>query len=159
MNNKGFLFRLLLLAPGRELIISDLNPCRLLPQYWLLIRNDPDALVSAFPTIMIATWPKRPRVVVADHITLFVKHVIVAYWLTFAVLVVAFRVRVLTWVIFLYIFNFSTHHHPKYKSIGFYFQTDKKEEIFKNFEIINYLIFHFISVVFFLIGLMDSCCN
>ena len=36
------------------LIISDLSPYRLLFQYWLLIRNDPDALISAFPTIMIA---------------------------------------------------------------------------------------------------------
>ena len=32
-NNKGFLFRLLL-AAGRELIISDLSPYRLFPQYW-----------------------------------------------------------------------------------------------------------------------------
>ena len=54
INDKGFLFRLFL-AAGAELIISDLNPDRLLPQYWRLIRNDLDALLSAFPTIMIAT--------------------------------------------------------------------------------------------------------
>ena len=54
INNKEFLFRLLL-APGGELIISDLNPYRLFLQYWVLTRNDPDALISAFPTIMIAT--------------------------------------------------------------------------------------------------------
>ena len=56
INNKGFLFRLLT-AAGRELIISYLNPYRLhvFPQYWRLIRNDPDALISAFPTIMIVT--------------------------------------------------------------------------------------------------------
>ena len=54
MNNKGFLFRLLFTAGG-ELVISDLNQYRLFPQFWLLIQNDPDALVSAFPIIMIAT--------------------------------------------------------------------------------------------------------
>ena len=54
IKNKEFLFRLLL-AADRELIISELNLYRLFPQYWLLIRNDPDALISAFPTIMIAT--------------------------------------------------------------------------------------------------------
>ena len=45
------------MADGGKLIISYLNPCRLFPQYWRLIRNDPDddALISAFPTIMIAT--------------------------------------------------------------------------------------------------------
>ena len=54
MNNRGFLFRLFLTA-GRELIVSDLNPYRLFLQYWILIRNDPDALISALPTVMIAT--------------------------------------------------------------------------------------------------------
>ena len=54
INNKGFLFGLLL-AAGGELTISELNPYRLFPQYWRLIRNDPDALMSAFPTIMIVT--------------------------------------------------------------------------------------------------------
>ena len=33
INNKGFLCRLLL-AAGGELVISDLNPYRLFPQYW-----------------------------------------------------------------------------------------------------------------------------
>ena len=45
----------LLLAAGGELIISDINPYKFFPQYWLLIRNDPDALIFDFPTIMIAT--------------------------------------------------------------------------------------------------------
>ena len=63
IDNKEFLFRLLLAAWG-ELIISDLNPYRLFLQYWLLIRNDPDALISAFPTITIA---KRLGIVVIDH--------------------------------------------------------------------------------------------
>ena len=40
---------------GGELIISDLNPYRLFSQYWLLIRTDPDALISDLPKIMIAT--------------------------------------------------------------------------------------------------------
>ena len=53
MKNKGFLLGLLL-AAGGELIISDLNPPRFFPQYWRLIQNDPDALMFAFPTIMIA---------------------------------------------------------------------------------------------------------
>ena len=46
---------MLLLAAGGELIISDLNPYRLFLHYWLLIRNDPNASISAFPTIMFAT--------------------------------------------------------------------------------------------------------
>ena len=82
-----------------------------------------------------------------------------AYWLTFAPFVVASRVRVPARMIFLHIFNFPMNYHPKYKNTGFYFQTDKKQETFKNFEIRNYLIFHLISVVVLLIGLMDSCCN
>ena len=49
----GFLFRLLL-AAGGELIISDLNPYRFVPQYWRPIRNYPD-LIFDFPTIVIAT--------------------------------------------------------------------------------------------------------
>ena len=43
------------MAAGGELITSDLDPYRLFAQYWLLIRNDPDALISAFPTVLIAT--------------------------------------------------------------------------------------------------------
>ena len=54
INNKGFLFRLLL-AAGGELIISDLNPYRLFPLHWWLIRNDLDALISAFPIIKTST--------------------------------------------------------------------------------------------------------
>ena len=66
IDNKRSLFRLLLPA-GEELIISDLNLYRLFPQYWLLMRKDPDALIYAFPTVMIVTGPKRPRAVVIDH--------------------------------------------------------------------------------------------
>ena len=36
-------------------MISDLDLHMLYPHYWLLIRNDSDALISAFPTINIAT--------------------------------------------------------------------------------------------------------
>ena len=85
---------------------------------------------------------------------------VVAYWLTFAPFVVASRVRVLTRVIFRHIFNFSIIIIPNTKTLyGIYFQTDKKEEIFKHVEIRNYLIFHLISVMVLLIGLMDTCCN
>ena len=80
INNKGFHFRLLLVTGGKS-IISDLNPYRLFPQYWLLIRNDPDALISAFPTIMIANWPKCPEVVVIYHpdkLLFYLKYVILA---------------------------------------------------------------------------------
>ena len=70
----------LLLAAGGELVISDLNPYRLFPQNWRLIRNDPDALVSAFTTIMIVTGLNVP--VVIDHhdklLLLYLKHVVVA---------------------------------------------------------------------------------
>ena len=52
IDNKGFLFRML--AADSELMISDLNPYRLFPQYWGLIQNESDALISAFSTIMIA---------------------------------------------------------------------------------------------------------
>ena len=51
----------------------------------------------------------------------------------------AFRVRVPAWAIFRHTFNFSINHHPKYKNTDFYFQTNKYEEIFNNFEIRNYL--------------------
>ena len=43
---------------------------------------------------------------------------------------------------------------------GFYFQTDKQEEVFNNFKIRNYLIIHVITVVVLLFaGLMDSDCR
>ena len=48
----------LLLAPGGELIISGLSPPRFFSQYWRPIQNDPDALIFAFPTIMIDTGLK-----------------------------------------------------------------------------------------------------
>ena len=50
----------------------------------------------------------------------------------------AFRVRVPAWAIFYYVFNFSKIIIPNTKTV-FYFQTDKQEEIFNNFEIRNYL--------------------
>ena len=66
------------------MIISDLNPYRLFLQYWLLIRNDPDALISAFPTIMIATGLNVLAIVVIDqhdnlllHVNEVVMHCIV----------------------------------------------------------------------------------
>ena len=46
---------MLLLAAGRELIISDLSPYRFFPQYCRLIQNDPGALIFDFPTFMTAT--------------------------------------------------------------------------------------------------------
>ena len=49
------IWKILLLAAGGELIISDLNLYRFFLQYWRLIRNGPDALIFDFPTIMIAT--------------------------------------------------------------------------------------------------------
>ena len=51
----------------------------------------------------------------------------------------AFRVRVLVWAIFRLTFSFSINHHPRYKNNGFYFQTNKYEDILNNFEIRNYL--------------------
>ena len=85
MNSKEFLFRLLL-AADIELIISDLNSYRLFVQYWLLIRNDPDALISAFPTIMIATGLNvRESLLSITMINrlLYLRQVIVALWLNF----------------------------------------------------------------------------
>ena len=35
--------------------------------------------------------------------------------------------------------RFSINHHPKNKNTAFNFQTNTGEEIFNNFEIINYL--------------------
>ena len=78
--------------------------------------------------------------------------------LTFAPFVVACRVRVSVRYgrsFFIHLI-FSINHHPKYKNTGFYFQTDKKEEIFQNFEIRNYLIFRLIIVVVLLVGLMEG---
>ena len=63
------------------MVILDLNPYRLFLQSWLLIRNDPDALISSFPTIMIGTASKRPRIVVIDHhdkLLLYLRQVVVA---------------------------------------------------------------------------------
>ena len=51
INNKEFLFRLLLAAGGVRVI----SALRLFLLYWLLIRNYPDALICSLPTIMIAT--------------------------------------------------------------------------------------------------------
>ena len=79
---------------------------------------------------------------------------VVAWWLIFAPFVVALWVRVPVRAIFHHTFNFSIDYHPKYKNPGFYFQTD----LFNNFEIKNYLIFHLIAAVVLLTGLMDSCC-
>ena len=103
------------------MVISDLNPYRLFLQYWLLIRNHPDAFHDCY-------WSKRARVVVIDHMTKLLhcsKDVVVTYWLTFASFVVAFRVRIPAWATFHPLFNFSVSHPPKYKNIGFNFQTDK----------------------------------
>ena len=69
---------------------------------------------------------------------------------------VASRVRGPARAVFPYTFDFF----HKSSNTGFYFQTEKKEEVFNNFKIRNYLIFHLITVVVLLItGLMDSCCN
>ena len=60
----------------------------------------------------------------------------------------AFRVRVPAWVKFHYPFDVSINDHSKYQNtVSFYFQIDKQEEIFNNFKIRNYLIFHLITVV------------
>ena len=69
-------------------MISDLNPYRLFPQYWLLTRNDPDALISAFPVIMIATGLNVPESLLS--IIMINYHSPSGKWLTFIPIVQAF---------------------------------------------------------------------
>ena len=64
-----------------------------------------------------------------------------------------FRVRVPAWATFQQSFNFSVNDLSKYQNIFLHFQIDKQEEIFNNFKIRNYLIFHLITVLGLLISI------
>ena len=77
---------------------------------------------------------------------------VVAYLLTIAQVAMAFQVRVPAWATFHQPFNFSINDHSKYQITVFYFQIDKQEEIFNNFEIGNYFTFHLITVVVLLLS-------
>ena len=68
------------------------------------------------------------------------------------------RDRVPTWATFDQSFNFSINDHSKYQHTVFYFQTDKQEELFNNFKIRNYFIFHLITVVvLFILTALLTC--
>ena len=57
-------------------------------------------------------------------------------------------------------FNFSINDHSKYQNtVFFYFQIDKQEQIFKNFRIRNYFIFHLITAVVLLISIDLLTCS
>ena len=67
---------------------------------------------------------------------------------------IEFHVRVPARATFHQLFNFSINDHFKYQNtVVFYFQIDKQEEIFSNFKMRNYLIFHLITVVVLLISI------
>ena len=138
---KDFSLLKLLLAAGRELMISYLNPYKVVSS---ILATDPNwcrCINFCFSNNHDCYWPKRPRVVVIDHhgkVLLYLKHVSVTWWLTFAPFMVAFRVRVLARSIFHRAFNFSRNHHPKYKTLVFIFKliSKKKYSIILKLEII-----------------------
>ena len=142
------------------MIISDINPYRF-PQYWRLIGNDPDALISAFPTIMIATGLNVPESLLLISM--------INYSSTSKKCGCGIVVNVCsihggvsgscpgTDDLSIYLFDFSIN----YQTLVFIYKliSQKKYSIILKLEII-FKIFHLITVVVLLIaGLIDSYCH
>ena len=124
---------------GGELIISDLNPYRLFLQYWLLIQNDPEALIIVFPTNVLEPLLS---ITMINYYSTSGKCLWQSGW---GLLQLCRH------------FGFESRRGRSFV-IRFYFQTNNYEEIFNNFEIRNYLNISLDYCVVLLIGLMDFCC-
>ena len=117
------------MAVSRELIISDLDPYRLFPQYWLLIRNDPDALISAFPTTMIAIGLNVQESLLSITTIITPSPQTCGYGIVVNVLSIRGGVSGASLSMGnLSSFNFSINYHPQYKNTVFIFKLISKKK-------------------------------
>ena len=149
----------MLLAAGGELIVSDISPYRFFPQYWRLIRNDPDTLIFCFSSNYDCSWPERPGVVVFDKARKLhspTKHAVVVQSLAITHWEMVFQVRFSAWTTFDKFLNVSINDHWKYQTLVSIFKLTNKMKhlIVLKLEIILPIHFTWLPLLFYFFNLL-----